>query len=76
MTLTASQIKTTAQNNAMTFKTVIPGQFSEIEYLAVTIKPFITAYFLMNNTTFEFAYSHTYNAITDKTTKRTPSQFR
>jgi hypothetical protein len=72
---TASQIKQTATEKGMTYATVIPGVFSEIEYLTVTIKPFVTAFFIMDNTTFDFTYSHTYNAITDKTTKRTPSGF-
>jgi hypothetical protein len=73
--MTASQIKTTATQKGMEFKTVVPNQFAEVEYLAVTIKPFVTAFFIMDNTTFDFTYSHTYNAMTDKTTKRTPSGF-
>jgi hypothetical protein len=73
--LTAAQIKQTATEKEMAYATVIPGVFSEIEYLTVTIKPFVTAFFIMDNTTFDFTYSHTYNAITDKTTKRTPIGF-
>jgi hypothetical protein len=76
MALTAANIKMIASLNGMTVSTVIPSQFEEVEYLAVRIEDFTTAFFLMNNETFLYEYSHTYNALTDKTTKRIPKQFK
>lgn len=55
--------------------TVIPGKFSEVEYKAIDLGDFKTAYFLLNNKTFNYIYSHTYNAKKDKTTKRLPKGF-
>jgi len=72
-TYTASQIVALA--NGKTVITVIPSKFAEVEYLAVSLDTFVTAFFLMNNETFNYTYSHTYNAKTDKTTKRTPKGF-
>jgi len=74
-TYTASQIEITANANAMTVSTVIPNEYAEVEYLAVRLKFGVTAFFLMNNETFNYTYSHTYNALTDKTTKRKPKGF-
>ena len=73
--LTASNIKLTAKNLGMKVATVIPSQFDEVEYLAVEVKKFVTAFFIMNNETFNYTYSHTYNAMTDKTTKQPPKGF-
>ena len=73
--MTGAQIKALANQKGLSTKTVIPNEFSEIEYLAVTLESFKTAFFLMSNETFEYSYSHTYNAKTDKTTKRTPKLF-
>ena len=70
--LTAAQIETLA--NGKNVSTVIPSQFEEVEYLVVKISTFVSAYFLMDNTTFNYSYSHTYNAATDKKTKRFPKQ--
>ena len=72
-TYTEAQIERLA--NGKKVSTVIPGKFSEIEYLVVNLDTFITAFFLMNNETFNYTYSHTYNAATDKTTKRRPKGF-
>jgi len=72
-TYTASQIETLA--NGKQVSTVIPSQFQEVEYLVVKLQGFVSAFFLMNNETFDYTYSHTYNAATDKTTKRKPTGF-
>ena len=72
----AFEIELIAQANNMKVKTVISGVFSAEEYLAVELKEFRTAFFLMNNNTFDYAYSHTYDAVTDKKTKYTPKVFR
>ena len=72
-TYTASQIEILA--NGKKVSTVIPSKFQEIEYLVVKLDTFVTAFFLMNNKTFDYTYSHTYNAVTDKTTKRKPTGF-
>ena len=72
---TASKIKTTANTKGYTTATVIPSQFEEVEYLAVNMGNFRTAFFLMNNETFDYSYSHTYDARIGKTTKRIPKGF-
>ena len=72
-TYTASQIE--ILSNGKKLDIYIPNQFEEVEYIVVRLKTFITAFFLMNNDTFNYTYSHTYNAITDKTTKRKPKGF-
>jgi len=54
---------------------VIPGVFSEIEYAVVRLNKFTSAFFLMDNKTFDYTYSHTYNAVTDKKTKRLSKGF-
>ena len=71
----AAEIKYKAQVLGLKVRTVIPAVFSEIEYLAVEIESFKTAFFLMDNSTFKFRYSHTYDATKDKTTKSTPKGF-
>jgi hypothetical protein len=76
MELTGAQIEQIATENNMNTGTSIPSQFEEIEYKTVVLKSFVTAFFLMNNETFKYTYSHTYNAMTDKTTKRTPKMFK
>ena len=73
--MTSSQIKQIADKNGMKTKVVIPNKFQEVEFLAVELKKFTTAFFKMNNQTFDYDYSHTYNAMTDKKTKRTPKKF-
>lgn len=75
MKMTGTQIEMKAQELGMNVKTVIPGVFSEIEYLAVTLKFGKTAFFLMDNNTFNYTYSHTYDAVLDKTTKSKPKGF-
>jgi hypothetical protein len=75
MTLTSTQIKQTAQQQGLVTATVIPSQFAEIEYLTVDLKKFKTAFFIMDNQTFDFTYSHTYDAKTDTTTHRKPKGF-
>jgi hypothetical protein len=75
MTTTGTQIKIKAAELGMNVKTVILGVFSEVEYLAVTLKFGKTAFFLMDNQTFNFTYSHTYDAVIDKTTKSKPKGF-
>ena len=75
MITTGTQIKIKAAELGMNVKTVIPGVFSEVEYLAVTLKFGKTAFFLMDNETFKFTYSHTYDAVIDKTTKSKPRGF-
>jgi hypothetical protein len=61
--------------NGKKVKVVIPSLFDEIEYAVVEINKFTSAFFLMDNQTFKYKYSHTYNAMTDKKTKRLPKGF-
>jgi len=75
MKTTGTQIKNKASELGLNVKTVIPGVFSEVEYLVVTLKFGVSAWFLMDNETFEYSYSHTYNALNDKTTKLKPKGF-
>jgi hypothetical protein len=75
MTLNRSEIELKAQQLGFTCETIIPSVFSEIEYLGVKLSFGKTALFLMDNETFKFTYSHTYNALTDKTTKSKPKGF-
>jgi len=75
MSITSIQIKNKAAELGMNVKTIIPGVYSEIEYLAVTLKFGKTAFFLMDNKTFKYTYSHTYDAVLDKTTKSKPKGF-
>ena len=72
-TYTASQIEILA--NGKKVSTVIQSKFQEVEYLVVKLDTFVSAFFLMNNETFDYTYSHTYNAAIDKTTKRKPIGF-
>lgn len=72
---TSTQIHEIANKNCFKIETIIPSKFKEVEYLAVTIKPFVTAFFLMNNETFNYTFSHVYNAKIDKTTKKLPKMF-
>ena len=74
--MTGANIKAIAKQKGMESKTVILNPYEEVEYLAITLETFKTAFFLMSNETFEYRYSHTYNAKTDKTTKRTPKAFK
>lgn len=75
-TYTGAEISIIAKLNNMKCKTVIPGVFSETEYLVVDIKPFVSAFFIMDNETFNYNYSHTYNAINDKKYKRLPKAYK
>jgi hypothetical protein len=75
MKLTSAQIRQIAQERNLTTATVIPSQFAEIEYLTVGLKKFKTAFFIMDNQSFDFSYSHTYDAKTDKTTYTKPKGF-
>lgn len=76
MATTSSLIKSAAWAKGMACETVIlGGDFNSVEYLAVKILPFKTAFFEMDSETFDFTYSHTYNAATDKTTKTKPKGF-
>lgn len=72
MEFTKSQIEQISIQKGFKVKTVIPSRFEEVEFLGVETKPFVTALFEMNNETFNYIYSHTYNASTDKITKRNP----
>jgi hypothetical protein len=74
-TFTEFEITRIARYNDLESSIVIPNKYKEIQYIAVTLKPFVTAFFLMNNETFDYTYSHTYNAKNDITTKRTPKIF-
>lgn len=76
MRTTAAQIELIAKQNGMTVKTVIDGVFSEIERLAVNMGDFKTAFFVMNNETFDYTFEKVYNAMTDKTSKRLPKIFK
>lgn len=76
MKTTATQIETVATKNGMTVKTVINGIFSETERLAVNIASFKTAFFIMDNETFDFTFEKVYNVATDKTSYRLPKIFK
>ena len=69
----ASQIEILAKGKEIT--TAIVGTFNETEFLVVRLSRFTSAFFQMDNETFDYTYSHTYNAVTDKTTKRKPKGF-
>ena len=69
---TATDIELVANNKNMKIDVVIPGDYSELEFLAVSLKPFLTAFFLMDNETFDYRYSHTYNANNDKISRKNP----
>lgn len=75
MTYTNSQLETIAKQNNLQTKVVIPNQFEEVEYLVINLGNFTSAYFLMDNTTFNYTYSHTYNATNDKITNKLPKIF-
>jgi hypothetical protein len=75
MKMTGTQIEMKAQELGMKVKTVIPGVFSEVEYLVVEIKFGKSAWFLMDNETFKYSYSHTYDAVLDKKTNSKPKGF-
>ena len=75
MTTTRTNIEMIANQKGFNCKTVIQGTFDATEFIAVSIKRFTTAFFEMNNETFDFEYSYTYNAMTDKKTKRLPKGF-
>jgi hypothetical protein len=72
-TYTFLQIELKAEQKGLSCSTSIPNRFKDEEYLVVDLKFGVCAFFLMDNETFDFTYSHTYNALNDKTTKRTPS---
>jgi alanine racemase len=72
---TRTQIQSEAQNQNLKTSTVIHGHFAEVEYLVVEVKKFKSAFFKMDNNTFNFTYSHTYNALNDKTTYSKPKGF-
>lgn len=71
-----SELDQIASANGWETKTVIPHMFENKEFLTVSIETFKTVFFLMDNKTFGFTYSHTYDAKIDKTTKRLPKQFK
>ena len=76
MNATKAQIEAIAEAQGMTVKTVMNGVFTETERLAVNMGGFKTAFFVMDNETFNFTFERTYNAATDKTTKTLPKIFR
>ena len=76
MKTTQAHIETVAEANGMTVKTVIDGVFSETERLAVNMGGFKTAFFVMDNETFDFTFEKVYNAMTDKTSKILPKIFK
>lgn len=72
--LTQAEILTfAAAKGYKTDFTVQGGPFYGKEFLAVNLKTFTTAFFLMDDESGNYTYSHTYNALNDKTTKRKPS---
>lgn len=76
MKFTAANIERIATQNGLTTKNVVPSKFAEIEFLVVNLSSFKSAWFLMDNKTFNFKFSHTYNAATDKKTKSLPKIFK
>ena len=69
---TAAQIYTQATMQGFTTNSVV---IDNAEFIAVRLQGFTTAFFRMNEQDFTYTYSHTYNAATDKTTKRKPKGF-
>ena len=76
MRTTQTHIENIAAANGMTTHTVINGVFSETEKLAVNMGGFKTAFFIMDNETFDFTFEKVYNAATDKTSYRLPKIFK
>jgi hypothetical protein len=76
MKTTQTQIENIAAANGMTSNTVIIGVYSNIEKLAVNMGGFKTAYFIMDNETFDFTFEKVYNAATDKTSYKLPKIFK
>ena len=76
MTTTQTHIETVAAANGMTTQTVIEGVFANVERLAVSMGNFKTAFFVMDNETFNYTFEKVYNAMSDKTSKRLPSIFK
>ena len=74
--MTYEQITDIARENGMKTSIVTDGVFSENEFIAVNLKRFTTAMFLLNESTGCYEYVDTYNAINDKRYKRTPSIFK
>jgi len=76
MTFTGAQIEIIAINNGFTTDTVTPGVYAKTEYKVVNLGNFKTAFFLMNNETFNYTFAHVYSACTDKKSKRLPKIFK
>ena len=79
----AHKITTVAAIKGLNTKTVIKNigfdtdKMCDVsnEFLMVDLGGFKSAFFLVCQETFDLSYSHTYNANTDKTTKRIPKIF-
>jgi hypothetical protein len=76
MRTTQTHIENIASANGMTANTVINGVFSNTEKIAVKMGGFKTAFFIINNETFNFTFEKVYNAATDKTSYRLPKIFK
>lgn len=74
MTYSANQINTKATEQGLQVDSSVQGVFEPKEYKTVSVKRFVTAFFLMNDD-FTYTYSHTYNALKDTTYKRLPKGF-
>lgn len=74
---TGAELEYIAQLNNMSVETVVPHVYQEVEYkvLSPNNNPFISYFFLMNNETFDYSYSHTYDAKKDITSKKMPKIF-
>lgn len=74
MKYTANQINQMAQQQNFNVGTALIGAMNPTEYKTVVLKPFVTAFFRMEDD-FTYTYTHTYNAMNDKTYKRLPKGF-
>jgi hypothetical protein len=72
---TGAKLEKIALFNSLKFSTHITGTFTEEELFVVNMDIFKTAVFKMNNETFNYTFSHCYNAATDKISKRLPRIF-
>ena len=75
--MTGAKINQIAKQNGLNVTTVIKNINSvETEFIIVRLAFGINCFFIMNDTNFEYNYSHTYNMVTDKITKSFPKLFK
>lgn len=67
--LTTGKLETIAEYNNLSFKYI---HNTDGDFLVIILKPFVTAFFKLNDVDINAVYSHTYDARTDKITKYLP----